>query len=170
MDALSNILRRLLPGGPIYVRITRQRLLARDVRYGKEVDLEPLVALTRDPEPKVAAIGAEARIVGPYDVVNPFDHPRSILSDFGAAEKLLQHAFFVLFEGRWLRPSPVVIIHPLEKVEGGLTALEHRALRELGVAAGARRVYVWEGRELIDSELSDGKFETLLNPAGAVRR
>ena len=50
-------------------------------------------------------------------------------------------------------------MHPLEPLEGGLTHVEVRVLRELGAAAGGRDVFVWTGRELGDDELRSGAFK-----------
>ena len=33
--------------------------------------------------------------------------------------------------------SPIIVVHPMEKIEGGLTGIEHRAFRELALGAGA---------------------------------
>ena len=50
-----------------------------------------------------------------------------------------------------------------EKIEGGLTLVEQRALSELALGAGACKVFIWVGCELTDDEvishnypLSDG--------------
>lgn len=44
-----------------------------------------------------------------------------------------------------MRPSPQIVMHQLEKTEGGLTSVEDRVLRELAVAAGAREVLIHIG-------------------------
>ena len=79
-------------------------------------------------------------------VVNPFDHPRSFVADFLIAEKLIQHGVFEIHKARsFLRPSPRIVMHQLEKTEGGLKSVEDRVLRELAVAAGAREVLIHIG-------------------------
>jgi rod shape-determining protein MreB len=47
-----------------------------------------------------------------------------------------------------LAPSPVVIIHPMEKLEGGVSEIECRVYQELALGAGARKVYIHVGEEL----------------------
>lgn len=44
-----------------------------------------------------------------------------------------------------MRPSPQIVMHQLEKTEGGLTSVEDRVLRELAVAPGAREVLIHRG-------------------------
>jgi len=56
-------------------------------------------------------------------------------------------------------PSPVLILHPQQQPDGGLTQLTVRALRELAVGAGAREASVWVvGGELTVQEPLDGVF------------
>lgn len=100
--------------------------------------------------------------------VNPFSHPRTIFSDFTVGEKLIRHGLLSMIGGLggFTATSPALaIIHPLEKLEGGLTEIERRALKELGLGAGFREVVVYTGPELvvrgmtmknIESRLGDG--------------
>ena len=80
--------------------------------------------------------------------MNPFSHPRVLFSDFQVGEKLLQHAFSEVHKKLRIRPSPIVVIHPMEKTEGGLTMIEKRAFRELAISAGASEVYLYQGQPL----------------------
>src|SRR6266446_6328453 len=43
--------------------------------------------------------------------------------------------------------APVIVMHPLEMVEGGLSEVEERSLTEIAYAVGAREVYVFTGPE-----------------------
>lgn len=82
----------------------------------------------------------------------PFTTKRLLVGQFSAAEDLLKRGLNELFSSNWLSPSPVVVIHPMEKVEGGLSEIEDRLFRELAVGAGARKVVIWLGHELSDAE------------------
>jgi hypothetical protein len=82
----------------------------------------------------------------------PFTTKRLLVGQFAAAERSLKRGFKELFSSNWLSPSPVVVIHPMEKVEGGLSEIEDRIFRELAAGAGARKVVVWLGHELSDAE------------------
>src|SRR5262249_47603405 len=80
-------LRRFQP--IVYVRLTPDLLSVRDVRSGRTIEEPPLVAIARDPKKTVLGVGAAARTAAatqPADVVNPFKHPRTLFSDFTAAE------------------------------------------------------------------------------------
>ncbi|MEW6647528.1 MAG: 1-pyrroline-5-carboxylate dehydrogenase [Pseudomonadota bacterium] len=82
----------------------------------------------------------------------PFTTERLLVGQFAVAEHLLKRGLTELVAGNWFAPSPVVVIHPLEKVEGGLSEVEERIFRELAAGAGARKVVLWLGRELSDAE------------------
>ena len=83
-----------------------------------------------------------------------FATDRLLVGKFSVAENVLQGAMKQLHQNRWLSPSPIVVIHPMEKVEKGLSEVEERVLLELAAGAGARRVIVWEGYELSDEEVT----------------
>ncbi len=91
------------------------------------------------------------------------DHPRSIIGDFEAAEKTLE-LFLAEVDCRQYRFTPYapykVILHPLEKLDGGLTTTEKRALQDMAYRVRARKVMVWEGRLLTDQEILTDSFPT----------
>lgn len=80
--------------------------------------------------------------------VGDFSHPRMLVGHFQLAEKLLQAGLKKAYAGSFLPPRPVLIMHPKEMLEGGLTDIEERVLRELGLGAGAREVKIWLGDDL----------------------
>ncbi len=82
----------------------------------------------------------------------PFTTERLLVGQFAVAERTLKQGLKELFSQRWFSPSPVIVMHPLDKVEGGLSEVEDRVFRELAMAAGARKVVVWLGEELSDAE------------------
>lgn len=92
----------------------------------------------------------------PFKVIKPFSHPRTLVPDFIYAEKLLQYAVKEATREKRLIASPLIVVHPMEKLEGCLTSVEKRVFQELALGAGARDVIVHEGDELI---LSDYNFE-----------
>lgn len=160
---LLQLFKKLLSGGPYYVRMRPQLLSVRDVSTKKSIEGVPLMAISKGRHQKILGIGstaaADASTAGEeFNLINGFTHPRSIISDFTVAEKTLQHYFRLLSEKNALKPSPVVVMHPLEKTEGGLTPIEIRALLELALGAGAREAYVWTGRELMDNEFERKQF------------
>ena len=152
MPSLIRFINGLFSGGPYYVRIGRNRLSVRDVAGEGQFDDEPIVALSDDSPPKVLAIGRAAKNTSAR-WINPFDHPRIILGDFTVAEALITHSFLVVSRRRHIRSSPIVVIHPIDMLTGGLSSIERRALMELAYGAGAREVHIWEGAELSDAEL-----------------
>jgi len=133
----------------------------RDSSTGKLWEDEPVatVETTESGKEQVTAIGVSSGLIS-GERINPFDHPRLIINDFHLAEKIIHHAIRSLFNSSGLSLSPIVVIHVVEDLEGGITPVECRALQEAVEGAGARRVYFWEGRELTDSELIEGAYES----------
>ena len=79
----------------------------------------------------------------------PFSHPRALVGNFVEAQATITAAV------KAVRTSALpklvrIVIHPMELVEGGLTQVEERVLRELAVGSGASKVVVWVGEALSD--------------------
>ena len=111
----------------LYVQVRQDRMIVRKVGSGQSID-------------RMAP--------------QPFSHPRTLLGNFVNAESFLQSLVGELKGGFLLRP--VMLIHPLERIEGGLTQIEERAFHELGMGAGASRVKVWSGpAALSDAEVTE---------------
>ena len=149
---------RKLNSSAMYVQIWENRIKITDIQSGDCFDEEPLVAIRKPAKgtQAIVAIGNKAhQAVGPDVIlVNPFSHPRSLISDFPVGEKLLNYIFKELSRSSTFRPSPQVVIQPMEKTEGGLTGTEYRAFRELAAGAGARDVVVYQGA-VLDRHLFD---------------
>jgi rod shape-determining protein MreB and related proteins len=140
----------------IYVQISPERLAIKNFKTGESVSEVPELAISPPPNRKILAVGPQARISaasGPAEVVNPFAHPRSLVSDFTVAEQLLKHQVRRVLGNSLLSLSPYVVIHPLGSPAGGFTQVERRAFRELALGAGASEVHVWTGRPLTDQEV-----------------
>ena len=111
---------------------------------------EPYIAIENTKKGEVIkAIGTEAKSLSAPNVrvLNPFKHNRSFVADFMSAEKILQHGMYTIHKSK-IKPSPRVIVHQLEKTEGGLTDIEERVLRELAIGAGAREVVIYLGSKI----------------------
>lgn len=88
-------------------------------------------------------------------LVEDFRHPRTLVENFEAAQELLKSALDGLYGRRFF--SPLLVMHPLEKLAGDLTQIEERALLELAEAAGGRRGCIWTGRQLVDEDLRSAR-------------
>jgi len=71
--------------------------------------------------------------------------PRMLVADFTMAQHQLKEV--VKSVRRGLR-APEILIHPMERIDGGVTQVEYRVFVELGVGAGASRVGVHTGAVL----------------------
>ena len=147
----------------IYVQLSPERVAVRDPKTHESVAEVPEVAIQHPSTGKatILAVGSAARGAAgtPHtEVLNPFAHPRSLVSDFTVAEQVLK-AFFRRVRGRsLLQPSPMVIVHPLGEHKGGLTQVELRAFRELALGAGASEVHIWQGPQLTDEQVLSGEY------------
>ncbi|MCQ4348115.1 rod shape-determining protein [Pseudomonas stutzeri] len=147
----------------LYLRLQADLLRVLHVESGQTFSEAPLLALRHDGKGQrmpLAAGNAALALDGQpgVELVNGFRHPRSLLADFAVAEQTLQRLLKRIQPPALLRPAPTVVLQPLERLEGGLTQVEIRALIELLKGAGARQVYIWTGRELHGHELEHLHF------------
>jgi rod shape-determining protein MreB and related proteins len=147
----------------LYVQVSPERVTVRNIRAQRTISEVPEVAIRQGPKKNIAAVGAEAaKYKGTANmlVMNPFAHPRSMVSDFTVAEQLLK-AFVARALGSGIfRPSPKLLMHPLGDPLGGFTQVELRAFREMAIGAGASNVALWTGRNLTDEEILNGNFKS----------
>ena len=147
----------------VYVKLQPSELTVKDVKSGKFISGPPVAAISREAKKRLLGVGKAAQLATtsqPADLINPFLHPRSLIWDFGVAQAVMKGFFKQLFEGRFFVPSPIVVLHPKVDPEGGFTQIEIRALHELAIGVGASKVYVWQGRELLDGEVGRLSFDS----------
>lgn len=156
MGILTSVL-----GTAFYVQVAPDRLMVRNTKSGMTFSEPPEVAMVRGPKIRVLGIGTGAR---PHasepgvELVNPFGHPRSLVSDFTAGEQLLKAAIARVVGNFVIAMAPRVVMHPLGDPAGGFTQVEIRALYEMAIGAGASEAKVWQGRVLTDQEVRSGTF------------
>jgi rod shape-determining protein MreB len=154
----------------VYIQISPNLLTLKNLKTGLEISEVAEIALSLPPKPKVIlGAGAEARLASasePAQLIQPFAHPRSLVSDFASAEALIRIQLQRVLGKGWLRVAPSVVMHPLGNPDGGFTQVELRAFREMALGAGASTARVWTGRPLANHELlsdpaalSGGKWE-----------
>ncbi|MGS0689023.1 rod shape-determining protein MreB [Shewanella sp. 30m-9] len=137
----------------LYVQIWENRIRVVDIETNGVFDEQPhlQVESSKNGAKIVTAFGNKAYV----NPLNPFSHPRALLNDFFVAERLLKEIINQLAGKKLLSPAPIIIIHPMEKTEGGLTMIEIRAFREMAIGAGARDVVIHQGQEsLINTEIN----------------
>lgn len=147
-------------GGPYYLRLNRDRIAIRNVASGETVEFRCVMGF--DGSGKITSIGDPISPLATR-VVNPFDHPRLLVNDFTVAEKMCAFAFQQTTDMSPFRPAPVVVMHPDCPLDGGLTVIEARVLREMAEGGGARKVFVHDGPQLTDDEVRqivDGGIQT----------
>jgi rod shape-determining protein MreB and related proteins len=140
----------------VYIQISAEFLTLKNLKTGGTISEVPELAISAPPKPKILAVGHQARLAAgsqPAEVVNPFAHPRSLVSDFTVAEQLVKHQLRRVLGNPLLSFAPCVVMHPLGSPAGGFTQVERRAFREMALGAGASEVFVWTGRPLTDQEV-----------------
>ncbi len=139
----------------IYIQIWEDRIKATEINSGKIYDEKPFIAIKKNAkgEETVTAVGSSVELLkndSGIKVIKPFSHPRTLISNFVVAQKLLQYIIHSLSKQKqkFLLISPLIVIHPMEKLEGGLTQIEFRAFKELALGAGSREALIYQGPEL----------------------
>ena len=143
----------------LYIQIKPDLLHISHIPTGKQIIDRPVLAI--DKEENIIAIGKAAEDLHKnqsVSLLNGFDHPRSILHDFEIAEKTLLYYFNQLMPDNLFKTKPIIVMHPLERLIGGLTQVEAHALKKLALSVGASKAYIWCGRTLTDLELGSGQL------------
>jgi rod shape-determining protein MreB len=146
----------------LLVEISPQRLSVRDLKTGLAVSEVPELAIDAKTK-KVLAMGPQAHAaaaqVASCEVVNPFAHPRSLVSDLACATLLLRASIRRVSPRHWLHPKPQVFLHLADEPEGGYTDVECRALGEMALGAGARNAVLCIGGLPSDQEMLEMKIK-----------
>ncbi|PSV27869.1 rod shape-determining protein [Photobacterium sp. GB-56] len=137
----------------LLVELSVKQLSVEVFGAGERVALSPYIAI-EGKKKNVLAVGDNAKHLSGSNitVINPFDHKRSFVGDFACAEKLLQYAVREVLGHNKFVLSPRIVMHQLEKVDGGLTDIEERVLKELAMGAGAREVLVHHNQARINAQ------------------
>lgn len=92
----------------------------------------------------------------------PFSSIRNIVSSFNPANETIQSALNELgLTGRFFFSKMNIIIQQLEGIEGGLSDIEKRALRDLAEMAGANKVLILEQSEPVSIEIALEKLKQM---------
>lgn len=146
----------------LYVRIQAEQIAILHVESERELIESPALAIeTTGKQPKIVAVGQAALALAGREglsICNGFRHPRTLLADFNCAEQTLKHLVKQALPKSLFLVSPIIVLHPQAKLEGGLTPIETRAFAELGTSVGGRQVYVWVGADLTREQLLSLNF------------
>lgn len=140
------MLEKMLTAPRLLIRIGNNALFVKNLMTGKTFDAPAVIVAAREGKSKrIMAVGHEAAswtlapLEGNIVRLAPFDsHPRVLVDDFEAAESLLQYAVSsVTSKGFFL---PRAFMQVTKKLDGGVSAIEYRALQEICLKAGIRDV------------------------------
>ena len=143
--------------GILYVQIWEGRLKVTNLMNNKVFDQAPNIAIKTDAKgnKKITAYGDDALVILEEDTIsfNPFSHPRMLLADVIAAQELLKLVFKQTKSSSIF--APIVIMHPMEKVEGDLTYIERHGFKSLGKNSGAKEVFTYVG-DVVSGDILKG--------------
>jgi len=146
----------------LYITITPELIEITHAETGRKLAEPPLLAIeTRRGKDLIVAVGANAKLLTGKPnirIENGFSHPRTLLANFTFAQRTLMYLIKQALPSAFFVARPVVVLHPLTMLEGGLTQIEIRAFAELASMAGASQVYVWQGPTLLKEQLLKRNF------------
>jgi len=125
---MLNIIQKLFTTD-LYIKVRKNRFEAKNLSFNEDWQ----------------AINAE----------QPFTTERMLIGTFSVAEPLLTQLITNVTPRSFIRQSLRVVIQPMELIEGGLSEVEERILKELALAAGAFKVALHVGAELSDAEAKE---------------
>ena len=114
----------MLPGNTIYVKIYENRIHIRNIDDRKEIELSAASTFTTE---------------------------RLLIGNFTVAQTLLKKGIKIVMGKKFF--APFILMHPIEKIEGGLSQVEERVLKDLAIIAGAQKIVLWVGHELTDKDV-----------------
>jgi rod shape-determining protein MreB and related proteins len=144
----------------VYIQIAPDLVILKNIKTGQTISEVPEMAISTGAKVIIRALGSQARIAAQeplVNLINPFAHPRTLVSDFVMAEQFIKYQLRRVLDKSLLSIAPSIVMHPLGSPAGGFTQVERRAFREMAAGAGASEVYVWTGRSLTDQEIQSKK-------------
>ena len=147
----------------IYIKFSSELIHIRYAEKNRIIEEKPIIAVSKAKNRHiVVAVGkecdrAQSKDPSKIQVYNAFKHPRTFLSNFEFAEATLRYFINKIIQ-RKILIRPVIVLHPTEKLDGGITQIEFRGLMELGTSIGGKKVFIWKGHTLTNRELLDASF------------
>lgn len=122
---MLNIIQKLFTTD-LYIKVRKNRFEAKNLSFNEDWQ----------------AINAE----------QPFTTERMLIGTFSVAEPLLTQLITNVTPRSFIRQSLRAVVQPMEMIEGGLSEVEEKILKELALGAGAFKVVLHTGAELTTDE------------------
>ncbi|HDH12595.1 MAG TPA: 1-pyrroline-5-carboxylate dehydrogenase [Nitrospirae bacterium] len=114
----------MLLSNTIYIKIYENRVYIRNIDDRKEIELSS---------------------------TSPFTTERLLIGNFTVAQTLLIKGIKIVMGKKFF--VPIILMHPIEKIDGGLSQVEERVLKDLAIIVGAQKITLWVGQELTDKDV-----------------
>jgi rod shape-determining protein MreB len=140
----------------LYIRLSPMRLTVRNVKTGEFISEPPESPSPAGPKEKILGVGDDAALhksSKSAQVINPFAHPRSMMSDFTAGQQVSKPLCASCVRAGCLRRRPAWYFTSQGDPAGGFTQVEIRAFHEMALGAGASEVTFWQGQDLTDEQV-----------------
>ena len=149
----------------LYIKFSNELVSINSVERKVIVEEKPLITVKTNNrgKRKVEKEGADAGTIlqkdySKIEIINPFDHPRCCISDADLAEVILRRLMRKAFKKSVSLVRPIVIAHPLQNINGGLSSFEISGLKNIFQTLGARETYIWIGAPLHYEQLINYNF------------
>ncbi|HEY9082397.1 MAG TPA: hypothetical protein VIN73_03630 [Vicingaceae bacterium] len=86
------------------------------------------------------------------EAIKPFSSSRLLFADYEQGEEFLIQTIKELFEGEPVS-SFNILIQPMEKIEGGLSSVENRALMDVAEHIGGRNIVIYDKTNLLSDNM-----------------
>lgn len=132
----------------LLVELSEEKITIQNLISQEKFEYPPHIAVYKaDGSTFTSVIGRSVKSYNNAQIINPFKHDRTFIANFKLAKKVLRHGMQSISEkAKYIAPR--VIMHQLEKTNGGLSDIEHHALIQLALHAGARESIVYLGAKI----------------------
>ncbi len=85
--------------------------------------------------------------------VKPFSSERLLIAEFETAEDFMNELILKLKKGNRVKRDNVILFHPIDFIEGGLSEVEKRIFLEVAERLKGKIVKIWVGEELTNKQV-----------------
>jgi rod shape-determining protein MreB len=147
----------------LYIQISPDTITIRDVRNNLTIEEPAELAVSFiERRMQVIAVGHDAQAAlakhPTASIARPFAHPRTLTSEYLAAEALITQLIARTLGPLRSRLPFKVVLHLMGDPEGGFAKVEIMVFRKILLVAICRSFVIWQGSPLSDQALLSGEF------------
>lgn len=85
--------------------------------------------------------------------LKPFSSERLLIAEFKIAEDFMNELVSKLKKGNNVKRNKIILFHPMDFVDGGISEVESRVFLEIGERLNGKVVKIWTGDELTNEQV-----------------